>query len=55
LSAGEVAEEVRSITSIMGNTIIGDEVELEETWEDIFEAVQIGRLPRNRRMRFKSE
>jgi hypothetical protein len=55
VSADEVAEEVRSIASIMDITVIGDEVELEETREDIFEVVQIGRLPRNRRMRFKTE
>jgi hypothetical protein len=52
VSAEEVAEEVRSVASIMGITVNGDEVELEETWEDIFEIVQIGC---NRRMRFKSE
>jgi len=52
-SADEVAEEIRSNASSMGITVNGDEVQLEENWEDIFEVVQMGRLPRDRSMRFK--
>lgn len=53
-SAEEVAGEIRSIAEKMGIRVSGDEVELDEDWEDVFEVVQTGPLPRDRSLKFKS-
>ncbi|KAF1943798.1 hypothetical protein EJ02DRAFT_299859, partial [Clathrospora elynae] len=39
-SAEEVAEDIRKIAETVGITIVGDEVEIDEAWEDVFEVVE---------------
>jgi hypothetical protein len=53
-SADEAADDIMAIAVKMGIVVNGDEVVLNEKWEDMLEVVETGPLPRARSVRFKS-
>jgi hypothetical protein len=52
-SAGEVAEQIKTSASKIGITVVGDEVEIEGGWEDVFEIVDKDSWAR--KVKFKKE
>lgn len=48
----EVIQNVRDIAKVQGLVVEGDEIEIEEAWEKVFEVFQTGELPCDRELRF---
>jgi hypothetical protein len=52
-SADEAAKDIRVIASTMGLVVDGDEVEVDERWEDMLELIETMSQPRTRSFRFR--